>query len=159
MVFQVMTPRSGDDDAGDEPHHRLDAVRMRPVRLIRPPSSLEARYRQAKMKIRAITGTTTISISTVAVMISDFSSAAILPAGSRSAAWQPLRSAAMAKVSTPARRVLLRACFISLSAGTRDRRPTRVSKVDAGVGWANPHYFAKLCCEKAGKVSAEFGYS
>src|SRR4051812_16204617 len=78
---------------------------------------LDARYFQANHSVRMITGTTTISISSVAVMISDFSSAAIWPLGSRIELWQPLSSAAMAKVSTPGRRELVRACFISLSAG------------------------------------------
>src|SRR4051812_4213591 len=84
-------------------------------------SVFEARYFQANTSVSTITGITTISINRVDVMISDFSSAAICPFGSRSDMLQPLRKADMANVSTPARRVLLRACFISLSAGTRAR--------------------------------------
>src|SRR5471032_411066 len=38
-------------------------------------------------------------------------------------------------------------------------RSTRVSKVDAGVGWANPDYFAKVCSPAPVKASVVRGYS
>src|SRR5438034_1616588 len=65
----------------------------------------------------------------------------------------------MANVSTPVRRVLVRACFISLSAGPPRSGSPRVSKVDGGVGWANPHYFAKLCSGRAPKGARPSGIS
>src|ERR1700730_11172867 len=53
---------------------------------------LEARYFQAKTKVSTITGTTTISISHVAVMMMERSSIPICPSGSRTAQLQPPRN-------------------------------------------------------------------
>src|SRR5471032_2050808 len=53
-------------------------------------SVFDSRYFQAKYSVSKITGITTTSISSVAVMIRDFSSAATCPLGSSTDKWQPL---------------------------------------------------------------------
>src|SRR4051812_28288166 len=94
VVFQVMVPSTRMMAMGTA--HTTASIRWEYDQLgMYWAEVFEARYFHANTSVSTMTGITTMSISSVETMIRCFSSAAILPAGSSNAAWQPLRSEAV----------------------------------------------------------------